>query len=252
MDSVMGSVIIGTSGWSYKHWRGVFYPDNLASGKWLSYYSQHFKSVEINMTFYRTPNEKTIKGWLSKSTAGFIFTIKASRYITHVRMLEDIEESVDKLYSMAKGFDEKGGCILFQLPPSFHQCDDNMQRVDGLLKLLDRRYDHAIEFRHRSWWNDECYELLRGRAAFCSVDGLGMPTDLVVTDEILYLRFHGKRYDSLYADDELREYAVRIKSTTVDHGIKRIYIYFNNDMNGYAVLNARTLKEILLDSVWNP
>lgn len=247
----MKSVIIGTSGWSYKHWRGVFYPEGLAPNRWLAYYANYFDSVEINMTFYRTPNEKTIQGWLSRTTENFIFTIKASRFITHVQRLEGIEESVDKLYSLAGSFKEKGRCILFQLPPSFHRNGDTVQKVGALLGLLDRRYDHAIEFRHGSWWSEECYELLRNRAAFCSVDGLDMPGDLVATNEILYLRLHGGRYDSLYADDELRRYADRIQSITADRGIKRIYIYFNNDLNGYAIGNAMTLKKLLLDSDLN-
>ena len=244
----MKSVIVGTSGWSYKHWRGVFYPEGLAPNRWLAYYSNYFDSVEINMTFYRTPNERTIQGWLSRSAESFIFTIKASRFITHVRRLEGIEESVGKLYSLAAAFREKARCILFQLPPSFHRNDDAMQKVDALLRLLDRRYDHAIEFRHGSWWCDECYELLRNRAAFCSVEGFDMPSDLVSTNEVLYLRLHGGRYDSLYTDDELRRYADSIQSITADRGIRRIYIYFNNDRNGYAVQNAMTLRKLLLDS----
>ena len=182
----MGDIFIGTSGWSYKHWKMVFYPEKLPQNRWLSFYAEHFGTVEINMTFYRTPSGKTVAGWLEKSPDDFSFTIKASRYITHVKRTDRIDESVEKLYSLMDQFGRKGRCILFQLPPSFGRDGENVKRIDTLLSMLDRRYDHAFEFRHTSWWTDEGYALLRGRAAFCTVNGLGMPDDTVVTDRIAY------------------------------------------------------------------
>jgi uncharacterized protein YecE (DUF72 family) len=241
----MKTILIGTSGWSYKHWKGVFYPEKLPQNRWLSFYAEHFKTVEINMTFYRTPTEKTVAGWLEKTPDDFSFTIKASRYITHVKRTDTIDESIEKLYSLMEQFGRKGRCILFQLPPSFDRSGENVKRIDTLLAMLDRRYDHAFEFRHTSWWADEGSELFRGRAAFCTVNGLGMPDDTVVTDRIAYFRFHGKHYDTSYSDEELSRCAERITSL-LQEGIERVYVYFNNDFYGYAVQNAKRLRELIL------
>jgi len=242
----MKTLLIGTSGWSYKHWKGVFYPEKLPQNRWLPFYAEHFKTVEINMTFYRTPTEKTVAGWIEKTPDDFFFTIKASRYITHVRRTDSIDESLEKLYSLMERFGRKGICVLFQLPPSFHRDAVSMQRIDALLGMLDRGYYHAFEFRHTSWWTDEGYELLRGRAAFCTVNGLGMPDDTVATDRIAYFRFHGNRYDTSYSDEELSRFAERIISI-LQEGTERVYVYFNNDLHGYAVQNAKRLRELLTE-----
>lgn len=242
---------IGTSGWSYKHWKGIFYTDNLSEKEWLRFYSDSFNSVEVNMTFYRYPREIAVRNWGERTPDDFVFTLKAPQVITHLRRLGGIEGSLYRLYDLMDILGDKGRSVLFQMPPSFHLTPENIKRVDSLLKLLDDRYDHAIEFRHKSWWCDECYDLLHGRCGFCCVDGLGMPREIIATNRVLYMRFHGGYYNRLYNDHEIAAYAGRILEVAGVKNVKRVYIYFNNDYNGYAVRNAASMKTMISGMV-NP
>ncbi len=238
---------IGTSGWSYRHWKGVFYPEKLKQEEWLSFYSETFNSVEVNMTFYRLPKETTVKNWYEITGDDFFFTLKAPGVITHNRRLHNIDEPLDRFYTLLKPLGRKGKCVLFQLPPSLHFTKENLDRVNRLLKLLNKNYDHVIEFRHGSWWCDETFRLLENRCGFCMVNGLGMPSEPVITGEYAYLRFHGENYDTLYSDKELQAYVDLLHEDVKKRDLKRIYIYFNNDYRGFAVKNSIGIKKMIAE-----
>jgi uncharacterized protein YecE (DUF72 family) len=240
--------LVGTSGWSYKDWKGVFYPDGIPTTSWIEFYAKTFNTVELNMSFYRTPADKTINGWLKKIPNGFRFCLKAYRGITHYSRLAD-KGMVERHHELVGKFGRAAVCTLFQFPPSFAFNDDNLSRIDTLLSLFKKEHDYTIEFRHKEWWNEKTYRLLEGRAAFCTVSGLGMPADLKVTSKVIYIRFHGGRYNTLYKDSELNEWSKKIvNAVRMNKGIKRVYAYFNNDYKGYAVKNAITLKELLINA----
>lgn len=237
-------IYIGTSGWSYEHWIGNFYPKELERAKWLEFYSENFNTVELNMSYYRIPFPNMIKGWYKKIPENFKFTFKASRFITHVKKLKNINKVLKKFYKLTEMMEEKLGCILFQLPPSFKKNQDTLERLKNFLKKLDKTKRNIIEFRHESWWDEEVYKLMkRHGAGFCVVSGLDMPSKIIVTSKTAYLRFHGPEsaYSSKYSDNELKLWARKIRNIKA----KEIYAYFNNDTRGYAVKNAKKLKEFL-------
>jgi uncharacterized protein YecE (DUF72 family) len=234
---------IGTSGWVYQHWRGIFYPGDLAQTKWLEFYTQHFSTVELNNTFYQLPAEKTFAGWRERSSPGFVYAVKASRLITHLKKLRNVEGALQNFLSRAKLLGEKLGPLLYQLPP-------NMPRNDAVLEaflhVLPSELCHVFEFRHESWLEEEVFDLLREyNAGFCIFDMPELTTPVIATADFAYVRFHGSTglYSSCYTDAELEEWARRIASLGKD--LKAAYIYFNNDAEAFAVRNAKTLREKL-------
>jgi len=241
----MTEFITGTSGWSYKHWQGIFYPEKMPSAKWLNFYSDNFRTVEVNMTFYKIPKQTVFENWAERTPGNFIFTIKAPRKITHIKRLKNIKEPLSEFYRKMEPLKTKKQCILFQLPPSYPCNDKNIERIDKLLKIIWRGYDHAFEFRHPSWWNNEIYSLFRDRAMFCNVNGLGLPDEIIATYKSMYIRFHGKMYDTLYSRDELEKIINEIVEISDKSDIRRVYLYFNNDRMGYAIKNAFMVNEIL-------
>ncbi len=236
-------VHIGTSGWSYDHWSGVFYPEGLRPSERLSFYSKHFSSVEINSSFYRLPSVKTLEGWGKTVPSDFSFSAKASRFITHVKKLNDFEEPVGNFTDRMRSLGGKLGPTLFQFPPRWHV---NTERLTLLLDFLPRDLQYAFEFRDRSWLSDEIYGVLREHnAAFCIFDMPDFTSPVEVTSDIVYVRMHGGRflYASRYSRDELKGWTERLGEVAAN-GVKDIYIYFNNDAYGYAVENAREMLEI--------
>ncbi|MDH5466436.1 MAG: DUF72 domain-containing protein [Candidatus Aminicenantes bacterium] len=232
---------LGTSGWSYPDWRGRFYPEDLSQRKWLPFYAEHFKTVEINMTFYRFPKPETLKGWLDKTPSNFTFTLKANRQITHYKKLQDVKGDLRYFYLLADSLQERLGCILFQLPPSLTK---NMDLLQDFLSHLSPNHKNVIEFRHESWFSEEVYSLLRShKVTFCVISSPELPDHIAETAEISYFRFHGRIgwYKYNYADEELKEWAEAIKKTKS----KECFIYFNNDYNAYAVANCKKLGEFL-------
>jgi uncharacterized protein YecE (DUF72 family) len=232
---------LGTSGWSYQGWRERFYPAGLPTKAWLPFYSQTFDTVEINMTFYRLPTREILANWADVTPAGFTFTLKANRRITHLHRLRDAGHDVSFFYRLASTLGDKLGCILFQLPPA-------LVRDDALLKdflsILSPEYRNVIEFRHPSWYAGEVYDLLRTYGAgFCIVSSAKVPPDAVRTSDTAYFRFHGLTggYRHDYSEDELRHWAEVIKATG---GTER-FVYFNNDYQAFAVQNALRLAELL-------
>jgi len=233
---------VGTSGWNYKHWNEKFYPQDIKQKKWLDFYSTKFSTVEVNYSFYNWPKVKTLKKWRRQTPNDFKFTLKAPRFITHYKKLKDVEGDVEKLYNLTANLEQKLGCHLFQLPPSFNKEEKTLERIKHLLQIMDARKNNAIEFRHKSWWEEDTYELLdENGIGFCSVIGLGMPYDIVVTGDIAYFRFHGEHYNTLYSESEIKKYAETMKNIKC----KNCYAYFNNDANAYAPRNALQLKEEL-------
>ena len=234
---------IGTSGLSYEHWKGVFYPEDLKLKDFLSFYTRYFDTVEMNNTFYHTPRDTSIEKWMSETSQNFVFSIKASRFITHIKRLKDVEDSLELFLQKAELFGDKLGAILFQLPPSL-RADVSLLR--DFLLLLPKEKHFTIEFRHKSWLSDEVFTLLSDyNIAFCISDTPRYPYAEVVTADFSYIRLHGHEvlYASSYSDEQLNHYAKFIKKWN-KKGIE-FFVYFDNDFYGYAVKNALKLKEIL-------
>jgi uncharacterized protein YecE (DUF72 family) len=240
-----GRFWVGTSGWNYNHWKEVFYPRGLLARKWLSYYSERFPTVELNNSFYREPSERSWDSWKETAPSGFRFAVKAHRYLTHVRRLSEPEESLERVVKGARRLGPRLGPILYQLPPGFHRTEENVGRLDHLLELLPGDLMHAIEFRHDSWFGEETLERLRReKAAFCSFHRSRMECPLEATARFAYVRFHGTGSNGgNYSDEELEEWAGRLDRLSRD--VDEVYVYFNNDAQGYAVKNALAIAEML-------
>ena len=234
-------VHIGCSGYNYKEWRGPFYPQKMAQRKWLEHYSSIFDTVEINNTFYRFPRENALASWKETVEKNFQFTLKGHRYITHRKKLKDVAQSVEDFEILAKLLEKNLGCILWQLPPNLHRNDEKLVEF---CKTLDPTFKNVLEFRHDSWYDQEVYNILKEHdIIISSISSPEFPDDLIVTNKIGYLRFHGTSkdwYDHLYSEVELQEWHKKISEC----GFEEIYIYFNNDIHAHAPKNAQQLKEL--------
>jgi uncharacterized protein YecE (DUF72 family) len=236
-------VHIGTSGWSYSHWAEKFYPDGLKNKRWLNYYSGQFNTVEINSSFYHLPTPQTFMTWKESTGTDFLFSVKASRYITHIKRLIDCREAFNRLLAAAKELGEKLGPFLFQLPPNMSK---NENRLEEFLKILPVKYKYAFEFRNESWLTGDIYDLLKNAGcAFVISSSPGFPYKEEITADFCYIRMHGPRdlYSSSYSNDELKKISSLIKKN-LNKSIES-YVYFNNDAKCYAVENARTLIEMV-------
>lgn len=232
---------LGTSGWSYPGWKGVFYPPDLASKHWLEFYAGRFPTVEINMTFYRLPTPAMLKGWSERTPPRFLFTLKAFRLITHLKKLRHVTGDVRDFSKLADLLGEKLGCILYQLPPSVPA---DLELLAGFLGTLPAGHRNVIEFRHPSWYDERVFELLRKkRTALCIVPSGRVPSTPVETSGTAYIRFHGPagNYASSYSDAELAEWAAIIGRVRA----AECFVYFNNDYQGFAVANCLRLTEML-------
>lgn len=241
MSKAKCDIRIGTSGWHYNDWPGLFYPADLPKRKWLQYYAEHFDTVEINNTFYRQPKPETFTNWHKQVPKNFLYTVKANRFITHIKRLKDAEEPLERFLEGALLLKKNLGPILYQLPPSFHKDLDRLQRF---LKVLPKKQIAVFEFRHESWFSKDAYQLLREfNAGFCIHDMPGMEVPQIVTSNVIYVRFHGPtgRYQGNYSKSALQGWANWIKDNLKNK--KAIFAYFNNDYNAYAVYNAKQLKE---------
>jgi uncharacterized protein YecE (DUF72 family) len=239
---------VGTSGWSYDHWINVFYPEDLKKKQWLSFYSQHFATVELNMSFYRYPFKNMLKGWKNKLPQDFKMTFKAHRQITHRKKFQDVKENLERFYAMVGELGSQAGCVLFQVPPSFRNNAENRAILTAFLELTDPAFDNVMEFRHTLWWDQDIIHMLGNHhVAFCTVSGLGMPPDIMVSNDFAYFRFHGpdQAYASEYTDEQLENWAGIIHDAIEQNDIQRVYCYFNNDFHGYAVKNAKRLNQML-------
>ncbi len=237
----MLGLFIGTSGWNYPHWRSVFYPRGLAQCKWLQHYVDFFNCVELNVTFYRLMQKNTFQNWRKQTPQGFRFIAKGPRFITHIKKLKSVKESLGLFINNAKGLNNKLAALLWQLPPNFKK---DIERIEVFLKLLKKtRIRQVFEFRNVSWFDAQTYDLLRKyNACLCIAHSGRFPCVKEITADFLYLRFHGQGlYNSDYSRKELMEWAEFAKSVKV----KDIFAFFNNDAHGYAVENAKLFKQLL-------
>ncbi len=236
-------VRIGTSGWHYKHWCGPFYEEKLPSSKMLQVYYKHFDTVEINNSFYRLPTAETFRAWREATPRGFLYAVKASRFITHMKKLKDPQNALDNILVRAAELKEKLGPILFQLPPKW---TINAGRLDEFLTALPKELQYAFEFREPSWHEQKIYEILRRHnAAFCIFELNRFQSPEPITADFTYIRLHGPGgpYQGSYSKGTLRNWAAKIASWGRD--LKDIYVYFDNDQAAYAAKNALELKHLV-------
>jgi len=258
----MGKLFLGTSGYSYTHWKGAFYSPDLPQARWLEFYCQHFDTVELNVTFYRLPTQQTFEKWYRRTPPHFLFAAKGSRYITHIKRLKDCREPVRAYRENAAGLGEKLACVLWQLPPNLQFDGERLGEFCHVLQdeLPEKR--HTFEFRHESWLHEECYDILTSHEfALCIPISPDYPREEQMTAPFSYIRFHHGEVlgNSCYTDKELKQWAKKIsewlksRSTLyknlnggMSQGDRRdIYIYFNNDASGFAIDNAKKLRDYL-------
>lgn len=233
---------IGTSGWHYKHWIGTFYPADIKESQQLSYYLKDFSTVELNNPFYRLPSKETFSSWRKAVPEGFLFSVKASRYITHMKKLKDPKESLRQFLDHAKSLKEKLGPILFQLPPGWQI---NKERLEQFLKVLPAKFRYVFEFRNDSWYEEEIFDLLKNyNSAFCIYELNGHSTPHVVTADFVYIRLHGPgaKYQGSYSKSVLKKWKERCNDWIKQK--KDVFIYFDNDQAGYAAFNAKEMKTL--------
>jgi len=242
-----GKLYIGTSGWVYSHWEGIFYPENLPAKDKLRYFSQHFKTVELNYSFYHLPRPSTYQNWYKQTPGDFLFAVKASRFITHIKRLQGMKEAWEQFLENALALKEKLGPILFQFPPSFRATEENVKRLEDFLKLITKnKLRYAFEFRHKSWCTEKVYQLLKKyNAAWVIADSPNYPRVDAITCDFIYIRMHGSKvmFSSNYTKKELEDLAQKVKKW-LKHSLD-VYVYFNNDAMGYAIENAKTLQKML-------
>lgn len=235
-------VFVGTSGWNYPHWKGRFYPREVKEKDWFGYYARYFRTVEINNTFYQLPSEKTFISWEKQAPEDFLFTVKANRFITHVKKLKDPEQPLNNFTARAKMLREHLGPILYQFPPKWNV---NRDRLERFLSLLPKNLVHVFEFRNPSWHCGEVYALLeRYAVSFCAHDMPGCECPRLGIGPVAYVRFHGTTgvYEGMYPRRVLRDWAGWVEGE-VRKG-RKVFIYFNNDAEAQAVRDARRFVEL--------
>jgi len=239
----MSRLYCGACGWNYRHWEGIFYPEELKSKGWLAHYATVFGTVEINNSFYRLPERKTFEAWRGQTPDGFVFAVKASRYLTHIKKLADPEEPLQRLLSHSDGLGEKRGPVLFQFPPNWHI---DLPRLEAFLKMLPAGLRAVFEFRNDTWHTEELWSLLeRYGAAYCMMDSPGLPLHVRQTADFSYCRMHsgGEATHGNYTKKALTVWANRITDSLAKGDF---YIYFNNDIHGYALHNALALRKMVV------
>jgi uncharacterized protein YecE (DUF72 family) len=236
-------VRIGTSGWNYDHWKGRFYPDDLPQSRWFAHYCRTFDTVEINNTFYHQPSPETFDAWRQQAPQDFLYAVKANRYLTHMRKLNDPSEPLQRFLEGARRLKTRLGPILYQLPPNWRK---NLGRLRAFAESLPRDLTHVIEFRDRDWLDDDTYQLMaEHRLCLCVHDRLPRHPRRV-TGSIAYVRFHGagEEYAGKYRPSRLRGWADWIAEVAEAH---RVFVYFNNDIKGHALADAKTLRRLIQD-----
>jgi uncharacterized protein YecE (DUF72 family) len=242
---------IGTSGWAYKHWKDIFYPIELSADAELAFYSANFDTAEINYSFYKLPSVQSYENWRDETPDDFLFSVKASRYLTHMKKLIDPEEPWSRIQDTAGQLNEKLGPILFQFPERWKK---NVARLQQFLEVASpspskagsHRYKLTFEFRDDSWFCSEVYKLLeKHNAALCIADSLKYSRKDIVTADFVYFRYHGREpiYAADYSASEIRAEA-KIISKLLDQKLN-VFAYFNNDGRGHAIKNAKHLRKLL-------
>jgi uncharacterized protein YecE (DUF72 family) len=246
-----GRIHVGCSGWHYRHWAGRVYPRDVPARAWLGEYARRFDTVELNNSFYRLPEAEQFARWRDQVASGFLFAVKASRYLTHFKRLIDPEEPLDRLFSRARHLGRALGPILYQLPPGWVPDNDRfqhfLQRLPRKARGVAGPLAHAIEFRDPRGYSPEIIALLEEHdVALCVHDMPGSETPRLKVGPFVYLRLHGSgaKYGGSYPSEHLRQWAEWIDAGS--RAGKDAYVYFNNDREGYAVQNAETLRELLI------
>lgn len=242
MNSSPPRVFIGTSGYQYDHWAGIFYPEDLPRKQWFEFYTQHFDTVEINNTFYGLPQAAVFDDWRRRAPDGFCFVLKFSRYGSHLKKLKDPHTTVAAFMERAERLGPLLGPILVQLPPHWAADPD---RLDAFLHASAKGQRWAFEFRDPSWLSQPVYDVLRAHNAALCIHDLIVPHPYVITADWVYLRFHGAGATGNYSPEALAAAAQRIKQHTAD-GLD-VYAFFNNDVEGYAAANAADLKQLVFE-----
>lgn len=237
-----GSIRVGTSGWIYAHWRGRFYPKEMRVKDWFAHYARHFDTVEINNSFYRLPSESAFDIWREQAPAGFVYTVKASRFLTHMKKLKDPEEPIERILGRARRLGEKLGPVLYQLPGGW-KC--NLDRLAHFFAALPRDLLHVMEYRRADWLCDEVFALMREHNISLCIHDLLIDHPRVATSNVVYVRFHGARakYLGSYTRRQLLWWAIWMNEQA--RSGQNVYAYFNNDAEAHAVRNARTLRRLL-------
>lgn len=239
-------ILVGTSGWQYRDWKNAFYPKEVTQSGWLEHYAQNFRTVEVNNTFYRLPERKTFEDWAARTPDDFIFTVKASRYLTHIKRLQGPAEPVARLMERAAGLGPKLGPVLLQLPPNFKKDETALAET---LDAFGTSTQIVMEFRHPSWFDEQIRLLLEEKgAAFCMADRGSRPiTPIWRTGSVLYLRFHEGRASPrpCYGKASLLGWVERIGSLAKPGD--EVYVYFNNDTRACAIRDAEAFAGLAAD-----
>jgi uncharacterized protein YecE (DUF72 family) len=234
-------VRIGCSGWYYWHWKGVVYPADLPTSQWFGHYQRVFDTVELNAPFYHWPRLATVQNWARQATPSFRYSVKVNQRITHLKRFKNTRKLIQDFCQFADVLGEHMGCFLFQLPPSFRYTSAQLRAI---VSQLDPHHRPAVEFRHRSWWNDAVFTAFQDAGLiFCSVSAPRLPDDAIKTADAIYVRFHGAKqwYRHDYSDAELEVWAEKVRASRAEE----VWAYFNNDFQGCAFRNAQTFKSLL-------
>lgn len=241
----LAHIWIGTSGYTYKHWIGIFYPEDLPAGRWFEFYAERFPTVELNVSFYRLPQRKAFEGWRRRAPADFNFFIKGSRFITHIKKMKDPVEPLRIFFENASALEEKMAGVLWQFPPNFRK---NAERLEGFLEALELYSGtrHCFEFRHESWFDSEIAGILEKHAAiYCRADRRDFYDYVEIPDtaDFVYIRRHGVTFSNSYTDEEIERDAREIAKWRKKG--REVFIYYNNDGGGAALYDAFRLNAVL-------
>lgn len=239
MDRRRNQLRIGCSGWQYRHWRGDFYPAELPLSRWFAHYALTFDTVEINNSFYRLPTPDTFAKWREQAPPRFLYAVKASRFVTHMKKLKDPQEPLTRFFDHVRPLGRRLGPMLYQLPPNL---SINLDRLDVFLRALPKSRHHTIEFRDTSWYDARVYDLLsKYKVALCLHDMAGSATGRLSVGPFVYVRFHGTtRYGGRYPDERLHDWAEWLAARHQE-GMD-VFAYFNNDTGGHAPRDAVRLR----------
>jgi uncharacterized protein YecE (DUF72 family) len=241
--AMTSGIHVGCSGWVYKHWRGLFYPEGLPQKRWFERYAEEFDTVEINASFYRVPLASTFEGWREKAPPGFRYAVKVNRFITHMKKLLECQDEVDRFIALARTLEDKLGPLLYQLPPSLHK---DLARLGTFLDRLPNDLEQVVEFRHTSWYEQDVLALLdRHGVGFVAHDLTGLQSPRWASGRTAYVRFHGSggKYWGRYPNDALLGWTDWIADQRTLG--RSVWCYFNNDIHGHAIDDARTLKSMV-------
>ena len=235
------NIHIGCSAFNNTYWKKIFYPDDLPRSKWFDFYASQFSTYELNGTFYKAPTVKSLKTWYDKVPVDFLFSVKAPKLITHYKKFKDCKNDIDEFYAICReGLQEKLACVLFQLPPSY---DYSEEKLELIINSVNPDFKNVVEFRHKSWWNEAVFKIFAANnITFCSVSYDKLPSDLIETNSIGYVRLHGvpRLFYSEYAQSELQKLHDDIRK----YSFNEIFVYFNNTASEAGILNAVEMKKL--------